>query len=81
MLDHNDRLTPVDLRKRANLTQRKLAQALDVRQGTISDWERGLAIPRLKPSQVKVMLKELKCTLDELIEAYEQPESEIKNQG
>ena len=75
MLDHKDRITPVDLRKRAKLTQRKLAEALDVRQGTISDWERGLAVPRLKPSQVKAMLEELQCSLDELIEAYEQPES------
>lgn len=66
-----DRITPVSLRKRAKLTQRKLAEALDVRQGTISDWERGLAIPHLRPSQIKVMMVQLKCSLDELIEAYE----------
>lgn len=70
-----DRITPVTLRKRAELTQRKLAEALDVRQGTISDWERGLAVPHLRPSQVKVMLQLLKCSLDELIEAYESPDA------
>ena len=74
MDDRKDRITPVDLRKRAKLTQRKLAEALDVRQGTISDWERGLAIPHLRPSQVKRMLTELQCSLDELIEAYERPD-------
>jgi DNA-binding XRE family transcriptional regulator len=68
-----DPLTPVDLRKRANLTQRKLAEALDIRQGTISDWERGLAIPHLRPSQLKRMMEELNCTLDDIIEAYEKP--------
>lgn len=66
-----DRITPVTLRKRANLTQRKVAEALDVRQGTISDWERGLAVPHLRPSQVKVMMQLFKCSIDELIEAYE----------
>lgn len=69
-----DQLTPVDLRKRAKLTQRKLAEALDTRQGTISDWERGIAVPHLKPSKLKLMMEVLDCTLDELIEAYEQPE-------
>jgi transcriptional regulator with XRE-family HTH domain len=74
MDDQKDRITPVDLRKRAKLTQRKLAEALDVRQGTISDWERGIAIPHLRPSQIKRMLDELQCSLDELIEAYESPD-------
>lgn len=75
MHDQEDRITPVTLRKRAKLTQRKLAEALDVRQGTISDWERGLAIPHLRPSQIKVMMQQLKCSLDELIEAYESPKA------
>lgn len=72
-------LTPVKLRKRAKLTQRKLAEALDVRQGTISDWERGLAVPHLKPSKLKRMMEELNCTLDELIEAYERPSANAQN--
>ncbi len=74
MNDREDRITPVDLRKRAKLTQRKLAEALDVRQGTISDWERGLAIPHLRPSQLKRLMETLQCSLDELIEAYENTE-------
>lgn len=74
MIDReDDQLTPVFLRKRAKLTQRKLAEALDIRQGTVSDWERGLAIPHLRPSQLKRMMEELGCTIDELIEAYERP--------
>jgi len=74
MNDRSDRVTPVDLRKRAKLTQRKLAEALDVRQGTISDWERGLAIPHLRPSQLKRLMEVLQCSLDDLIEAYENTE-------
>lgn len=74
MNDREDRVTPVDLRKRAKLTQRKLAEALDVRQGTISDWERGLAIPHLRPSQLKRLMEVLQCSLDDLIEAYENTE-------
>lgn len=68
------RLTPVDLRKRANKTQREVAQALDVRQGTISDWERGVAIPHLRPSQLKQLMMTLGATLDEIIEAFERPD-------
>ncbi|PZO33969.1 MAG: XRE family transcriptional regulator [Shackletoniella antarctica] len=75
MSQEREPLKPVDLRKRAKLTQRKLAEALDVRQGTISDWERGLAVPHLPPSKLKRMMEELDCTIDELIEAYE-PEPE-----
>jgi transcriptional regulator with XRE-family HTH domain len=59
------------LRRRANVTQRKLAEALDMRQGTISDWERGVSIPHLPPSKYKLMMEVLKCSLDELIDAFE----------
>ena len=75
MHDPEDRITPVTLRKRAKVTQRKVAEALDVRQGTISDWERGIAIPHLRPSQIKVMMQLFKCSIDELIEAFESPKA------
>ena len=68
-----DKESPLaELRKKVGLTQAKLAEALDVRQGTISDWEGGLAIPHLTPSKLKQMMETLECTLDELIEACEQ---------
>jgi transcriptional regulator with XRE-family HTH domain len=66
-----DQLNPVKLRQRVGLTQRQVAQALDVRQSTVSDWERGISVPNLPPSKVKLMLEIYQCTLDELIEAFE----------
>lgn len=64
-------LDPMKLRKRAKLTQRQVAQALDIRQSTVSDWERGLSIPHLPPSKLKLMMEVYRCTIDELIEAFE----------
>ncbi|WP_199337080.1 helix-turn-helix domain-containing protein [Oscillatoria sp. FACHB-1407] len=59
------------LRQRIGLTQRQVAQALDIRQSTVSDWERGISIPNLPPSKIKLMLEIYQCSLDELIEAFE----------
>jgi transcriptional regulator with XRE-family HTH domain len=66
-----EKLTPMLLRNRAGLTQRQVAQALDVREATVSEWERGFYTPRVYPSQIKRMLEVYKCDLDELIEAFE----------
>lgn len=67
----DDQLNPVKLRKRIGLTQRQVAQMLDVRQSTVSDWERGVSVPNIPPSKVKRMLEVYQCTLEELIEAFE----------
>ena len=65
-------LTPMDLRKRVGLTQRQVAVALDKKVATISDWERRITKPRLTFSETKKMMEVFGCTLDELIEAYEE---------
>jgi transcriptional regulator with XRE-family HTH domain len=67
----DNQLTPMKLRERVKLTQRQIAQALDVRQGTVSDWERGISVPRLSPSKLKKMMEIYDCSVDELIEAFE----------
>ena len=67
----DNQLTPMKLRERVKLTQRQIAQALDVRQGTVSDWERGISVPRLSPSKFKKMMEVYQCSVDELIEAFE----------
>ena len=69
-------LTPMSLRKRANLTQRQVAQALDVRESTVSQWERKKSPPHLVPSKMKKLLEIYRCTLDDLIEAFESPRVE-----
>lgn len=53
------------------LTQRQVAQALDIRESTISDWERRVSIPHLPLSKTKRLLELYQCSLEELIEAFE----------
>lgn len=80
MTQDKDQLTPMTLRKRVKgLTQRKVAQALDIREATVSEWERGISTPRLPLSKVRVMMAIYECTLDELIEAFESPVANFNN--
>ena len=65
---HNQ-LTLAELRQRANLTQRKLADILDVTVKTVSAWERGEHEPYLTLTQTKRLVDGLQCSLDELIGA------------
>lgn len=69
--DQRSQPTPVNLRKRTGLTQRQIARALDVRESTVSEWERGISVPHLPLSKVRQMLEVYQCSLDELIEAFE----------
>lgn len=71
MPEDGELLTPALLRKRAGLTQRRVAELLNKKVATISDWERGVAQPRLSFSEVKALMELYQCSLDELIEAFE----------
>ncbi|MBD1933454.1 MULTISPECIES: helix-turn-helix transcriptional regulator [Cyanophyceae] len=62
-------LTLAELRKRAGLTQRKLADILDVTIKTVSAWERGEHEPCLTLTQTKKLVDGLQCSLNELIVA------------
>jgi transcriptional regulator with XRE-family HTH domain len=68
--DKKEPLTPMSLRKRAGLSQRQVAQALDVQTQTIGSWEKG-GVPHLPPSKIKKLCEVLNCSLDDLIEAFE----------
>ena len=68
-INNNDRLTLAQLRQRAGLTQRKLADILDVTVKTVSAWERGEHEPYLTLTQTKRLVDGLQCSLDELIVA------------
>ncbi len=65
----HEQLTLAQLRQRANLTQRKLADLLDVTIKTVSAWERGEHEPYLTLIQTKKLVDGLQCSLDELIAA------------
>ncbi len=54
------------LRVMQNLTQQELADALGVTIETVSNWERGRAIPKLTVTQFKTLLRLLNVTPDEL---------------
>ncbi|RAM49462.1 MAG: XRE family transcriptional regulator [Hapalosiphonaceae cyanobacterium JJU2] len=66
-------LNPTSLRKRAGLSQRQVAQELDIRSQTVADWEKG-RVPRLPPSKLKRLCEIYNCTLDDLIDAFENPD-------
>lgn len=63
-LDERERF--VELRKKAGVTQKKLAAALGVTDHTIRNWEKGREEPRLHIWQVKTICRLCKCGLDDL---------------
>lgn len=64
-------LTPKSLRERAGLTQQDVAIALGKRVNTVSEWERGLYVPKLTFSETIRFLQLYGCTLEEVAEAFE----------
>jgi transcriptional regulator with XRE-family HTH domain len=76
MSEKKDQLTLAKLRKRAGLTQRKLADALNVTIKTVSAWERGVGEPHLTIAETQRLMDILQCTFEELLEATSQPPQE-----
>ena len=54
------------LRKQAGLSQEALARLVDVSGKTVSNWERGISIPSLTVSQMKILCDALNVTLSDL---------------
>lgn len=52
-------------RKKAGISQKKLAEELKVTQGAISQWERGVTFPSI--DKLPELAKILKCNINELI--------------
>ena len=73
MSEEKDQLTLAQLRKRAGLTQRQVADALGITNKTVSEWERGIGEPHLTISETQRLMDVLKCTFEELLEATSQP--------
>lgn len=72
-------MTLKDLRKRADLTQEEVADALCVCQSAVSYWERGIA--GVGKTKRKRMAQMFGCTVDELIEAIAETEKERSENG
>lgn len=73
--DARKRSLLVKLRKRAKLSQQDLADRLGIRQKTISDWENGKSSPEMPLSTYQRLWQVLGCSVDELIQAFEQEEA------
>ncbi|MEO1509449.1 MAG: helix-turn-helix transcriptional regulator [Cyanobacteria bacterium J06633_23] len=61
--------TLMDLRSRAGLTRRQVANALGVTEKTIYVWETSEKSPKMTVAQVRQLIEILNCTLDELVVA------------
>ena len=72
MSEGNDQLTFADLRKRAGLTQRQLAEAMGVTVKSVSAWERGVVDPRLTFGETQKLTEILGCSFQDLVAATSQ---------
>ena len=61
--------TLMNLRTRAGLTRREVANALGVTEKTIYVWETSANSPKMTVAQVQQLMETLGCTLDELVVA------------
>ena len=54
-----------ELRKEKNLTQKQLAEKINITDKAISKWERGLSFPDI--TMLNVLCKELNVSVEELL--------------
>lgn len=60
----------VELRKKAGVTQKAVADALGVTDHTVRNWEKGREEPRLFIWQVKTLCNLYKCSLEDLPDRF-----------
>lgn len=69
--ENNQPLTLMRVRQAAQLTQRELADLLDVTISTVSNWERGVQVPRLTFAQTKKLMDASGMSIDQLVQAFD----------
>jgi DNA-binding transcriptional regulator YiaG len=60
----------IALRQKANLSQRQVAEAIQVEESTLKQWEEGSEVPRLEPWQTLKLTQLYQCTIEDLDRAF-----------
>ena len=60
----------MELRKKAGLTQRQVAEKLGITVGAVARWEQGIRIPLIYLDQVETLLNLYQCSISDLVAAY-----------
>ena len=68
-------------RKILGLTQRQLADVVGVTDQAVSDWERGVRMPRLSPRQAAALCGLLQVSIDELAQMFDEMHSTAALRG
>lgn len=63
-------ITLMSVRLKAQMTQKQWADLLGVTISTVSNWERGVQIPRLTFAQTKRVMDASGLSIDELVAAF-----------
>lgn len=72
MVESNDQpLTLMKVRTKAGMTQKQWADLIGVTISTVSNWERGVQIPRLTFLQTSRIMQASGMTIDELVAAFD----------
>lgn len=64
-------LTLMKVRLKAQMTQKEWADLLGVTISTVSNWERGVQVPRLTFLQTKRIMDASGLSIDQLVEAFD----------
>lgn len=68
-------------RKILGLTQRQIADVVGVTDQAVSDWERGVRMPRLSPRQAAKLCNLLQVSIDELAQMFDEIHSPVALRG
>jgi DNA-binding transcriptional regulator YiaG len=72
MSAENDQpITLMRVRQKANMTQKQWADLLGVTISTVSNWERGVQVPRLTFLQTKRIMETSGLSIDDLVSAFD----------
>lgn len=69
--ENDQPITLMNVRLKAGMTQRQWADWVGVTISTVSNWERGVQVPRLTFLQTKKIMDASNLSIDELVAAFD----------